>query len=96
MNRIKELRQKAGLSQKELAEAIGTERTVIAKYEAGSRRVNVDNARKMGNLFGCSMEYLLGLPEAPGLDDASAVKAYHALDDRDRQIVDLILSRYMG
>lgn len=41
-NRIKELREKAGMSQERLAEAIQTGRSQIVKLERGERRLTVD------------------------------------------------------
>ena len=94
MNRIKKLRLEESLSQKELADAIGVERTVITKFESGARGVNMNAARKLSDYFGCSIEYLLGQPEV-GLDDESVIQAYHVLSEPDKEVVDLILSRYL-
>ena len=96
MNRIRELRKCRGISQSELGEAIGLNHSTIAKYELGSRSVNIDTIRKMCDYFGCSMDYLMGQPEkAASDDDENIIAAYHALNDRDRKIVDLILRRYL-
>ena len=94
MNRIKELRRKAGLSQKELGEAIGVNHSAIARYELGNRTVSVATARRLCDVFGCSMEYLFGQPEAAALEDAAVLEAYHALSAKDRKIVDTILREY--
>ena len=95
MNRIRELREKRGITQTELGEAIGVDHSAIARYERGSRRVNVETARKLCDFFGCSIGYLLYQPEASALDDASVIEAYHALSDRDRTFVDMIFRDYL-
>lgn len=98
MNRIKQLREERSLSQKELGEAIGLQRTAIAKYESENRKLSLNVACKLCDYFGCSIDYLLGRtePAALTLDDGSVVKAYHAASDRDRKILDLILFKYLG
>ena len=95
MNRIRELRKCRGISQTELAEAIGMTHSAIARYELGSRRMNVDTIRKMCDYFGCSMDYLMGQPEQPTSDDEGILVAYRALNDRDRKIVDMIFQDYL-
>jgi transcriptional regulator with XRE-family HTH domain len=37
---VKELRKKAGLSQRELADALGREQNLVARIETGQRRVD--------------------------------------------------------
>ena len=98
MNRIKQLREERSLSQKELGEAIGLQRTAIAKYESENRKLSLNVACKLCDSFGCSIDCLLGRtePAALNLDDGSVVKAYHAASDRDRKILDLILFKYLG
>ena len=95
MNRIRQLRKSRSLSQTELAEAIGMTHSTIARYELGRRRMNVDTIRKMCDFFGCSMGYLMGQPETAASEDEAVIAAYHALNDRDRKIVDMILHDYL-
>ena len=95
MNRIRELRKSRSLSQSELAEALGLDHSTIAKYELGNRSVNIDTMRKMCDYFGCSMDYLMGQPETAASDDEGIIMAYHALNDRDRKIVDTIFQNYL-
>ena len=95
MNRIRDLREKRGITQEELAGAIGKTHSTIARYELGNRRINVDTIRRMCDYFGCSMGYLMGLPETTASDDEAVIAAYHALNDRDRKIVDLIFQDYL-
>ncbi|CAJ1226576.1 helix-turn-helix transcriptional regulator [Lactiplantibacillus xiangfangensis] len=41
-----------GLTQEELADAIGMKRTTYASIEQGYRRASVDNAKTIANYFG--------------------------------------------
>ncbi|MGG2143938.1 helix-turn-helix transcriptional regulator [Symbiopectobacterium sp. RP] len=47
MNNIKSLRKQSGMSQLELAKALGLSQGAIAHYEKGIRRLNVDNAKRI-------------------------------------------------
>lgn len=63
MNRLKELRKAAGLSQQELADALSVHQTLISQIE---REVVVPSGQLMVELadyFGVSTDYLLGRDE---------------------------------
>lgn len=60
MNRIKELRQSLNLTQKELAEKIGFNQTVIGKYERGDLEPNLETLKKLSVIFECSIDYIIG------------------------------------
>ncbi|ELQ9312183.1 helix-turn-helix transcriptional regulator [Serratia marcescens] len=47
MNRLKELRNEAGLSQAALAEAMGVSQGAIAHYEKGFRGMKADSINKL-------------------------------------------------
>ena len=44
---LKEYREKKGLSQQELAARVGLKQTTISQYESGSRRPNLQIAKKL-------------------------------------------------
>ena len=46
-NRIKELRQKLGLSQEKFALKIDMDRTYYASVEAGKRNISIKNIKKI-------------------------------------------------
>ena len=46
-NRIKELRQKQGLSQEKFALKIDMDRTYYASVEAGKRNISIKNIKKI-------------------------------------------------
>lgn len=56
--RIKELRQAAGLSQERLALEIGMDRTYLASVEAGKRNVSIINLKKIANGLNLSLSEL--------------------------------------
>lgn len=79
MNTIRELRKKKGLTQQELGEYLGVQKTAISYYESGKRQPTPDMLMKMADLFGVSVDVILGREdqpaEAPGWKDASEVTA---------------------
>lgn len=61
-NRIREARLAAGLTQVQLAEAIGSTQQAVAKWEAG-RGVPRDGFRwKLCDTLGCTLDDLFGMP----------------------------------
>lgn len=65
MNRLKELRQEKGLSQKELAKDIGVHYRTLQNWENGKAEIKQDKAQQLADHFGVSVGYLLGYEETP-------------------------------
>lgn len=57
-DRIKELRQKTGLSQEKFALKIEMDRTYFASVEAGRRNVAIVNIKKIADGLGVSLSEL--------------------------------------
>jgi len=57
-NRIRELRQQAGLSQEKFALKIGMDRTYFASVEAGKRNIAIVNIKKIADGLGVSLSEL--------------------------------------
>jgi transcriptional regulator with XRE-family HTH domain len=53
-------RIKSGLTQAEVAEQIGVTQSVFAQYETAAKAPNVYLAAKIADLFGVSLDYLMG------------------------------------
>ncbi len=58
--KIKELRLEKGITQAELAEAIGIDKSTIAKYETDDREPKVYILCKIADYFGVTLDYLAG------------------------------------
>ena len=64
MNRIKELRQKKGLSVRKAADEIGISQSMLSSYENGTRSPRDDETwGRLANYFGVSISYLMGLTD---------------------------------
>ena len=59
-NRIRELRKKGRLSQQALADQIGVFRNTISNWETGYSQISLENAKKVAEYFGVTIDYLLG------------------------------------
>lgn len=60
MNRIKYLRAEKGISQNELAKALGLTQQAISAYENGLREPDLETLQKIADFFDVSLDYLLG------------------------------------
>jgi len=58
-NRIKELRKKHGISQTELAKAVGTTKRTIYAIEVEDSDIHISLARKLATYFQCSIDDLI-------------------------------------
>ena len=62
--RVKELRTKENLTQKQLAQLLGTSISAISSYEIGVAYPPVETIRKLCMLFHVTTDYLLGLNQS--------------------------------
>lgn len=58
--RLKELRKKANLTQKDMADYFGTSQPSYQAWESGKRKPNSESLDKIANFFNVSTDYLLG------------------------------------
>ena len=62
-NRLKEIRNQAGISQRQLGKVIGRPQTLISRIEVGEilpANMSVRNLYKLAEALGCRMEDLIG------------------------------------
>ena len=63
--RIRELREKKGITQKELAAARKMTQSAIAKQESGATAIGEEGLCWYADYFGVSADYLLGRTDVP-------------------------------
>lgn len=83
-NKLKELRQQAGLTQKQLAEQLGVTKSVISFYERSERTPSPDVLRKLASVFHVSTDFLLDIDRVKRIDISG-------LDDNDIQLVSMLV-----
>ena len=63
--RLKDLREDADKSQKEIAELIGTSQSYYAQDENGKRAIPFDRMVALAKYYNVSLDYLAGLIDTP-------------------------------
>lgn len=58
--RVRELRKERGETQVQVAEAIGIAEQHYQRFERGANLPNLENAWKLADHFGVSIDYLVG------------------------------------
>lgn len=68
-NRLRELREAKGLSQKDVANRIGVTPGSVAHWELGMKNISMRNLIALSDLLDCTVDQLLGR-EPPGRTSA--------------------------
>lgn len=67
------LRKQKALSQGEIADKVGVSRDAISKYERDEMAPSVDNAKKLAQVLGVSIDFLVNEDAKEELLDSEAV-----------------------
>ena len=59
-DRLKDLREDHDLSQKKIADIIGTEQSYYSKYETGKYMIPIDKLIKLADYYDVSLDYITG------------------------------------
>lgn len=99
-NRVRELRKRAGLSQKDLAIALGLSDTSIQNYEYRKRRIPGHVLVSMADYFNVSIDYILMVTDDPirhtgsnnialvmSTDEKELLSLYRSLPERGKHAV---------
>ena len=96
---LKQLRKSKGITQEELAAAVGVERSSIGKYEGKQKEVlpSYDVLLRIAEYFGVTINYLLDVPEpavtynpdqvvdmVAKMDESTLLNLYRQLNDKGR------------
>lgn len=81
--RIKELREKQGLTQKELATFLGISDRAVGYYEKEERTPPPDMLQKIADFFDVSVDYLLGRTDLPNAYIPEEYKQKYKISKRD-------------
>lgn len=82
-NKLRELREAAGLSQEELGEKIGCSRGSISYYEKSQRVPDIIILKKASDFFNVSPAYLLGMGVKSPDPDAEIAVQYTGLSEEN-------------
>ncbi len=65
-NRIRELRNEAGISQKELAARLAVHASTLSRWEAGTQAIPDSQKQHLAEIFGVSVAFLMGWDRGNG------------------------------
>lgn len=63
--RIRDLREDADLSQREIAAYLGIQQTVYSRYERGFQIIPLEHLIRLADYYNVSTDYLLGRTQRP-------------------------------
>ncbi len=98
-DRISELRNDKGLSQKEFAKIINIPYNTYVKYERELNEPDDHVKIKIAKYFNVSVDYLIGFSDLPrpNVEDSSYIKLPHKFDkklkDEVKQYINMIILR---
>ena len=81
-DRIKQLRKQKGLTQKEMAEAVGVGVSTVAMWESGKRTPSFKLLNDLSDLFDKSIDYILGTSDddrSPKLNNAQVEQLFFSI-----------------
>ena len=99
--RLEKARDKAGMTQQALADAVGASKGAVARWEAGTREPGMAYLSKLSEALGVTTDYLLGLSDSDGSvtsinDRAMAIlKKVREQGDEQALFFETTFSRYI-
>ncbi len=72
-NKIKTIRHDNGLTQDQMAEALGVSRSTLAGWETGIRKPNTGGIMKICESFAVSFEYMCGNDDTDDFNDGHKI-----------------------
>lgn len=82
--RLREGRETLGLTQEDVAGALGIPRTSVIAFEAGRRNVTALELRRLARLYRRSVEWILGEDAEPAAVDGALYRATATLSPDDK------------
>lgn len=67
--RLKQLRKKSNMLQKDVANKLGITESAYGYYEQGRREPSNETLKQLANIFGVTTDYLLGITDDPKLTE---------------------------
>ena len=63
--RLRDLREDKEMTQEEVATILGIQQTVYSRYERGFQTIPLERLIKLADLYGTSVDYLIGRTNNP-------------------------------
>lgn len=82
---LRRFRREHDLTQKAVADAIGTKVSVYQRYERGTATPSVAIVAKIADIFDVPMDYLVGRDEVKSQPESHLLNIYRNLDEDNRR-----------
>ena len=93
MNRLRELRNRKGVRQQDIADYLSVAKSTYSYWERGTIEINNENLFRLSDYYGVSVDYLLGRAEDPTIQkDVADEDIKFALFNGDKDISDEALN----
>ena len=95
--RLKYLRDRAGLTQQELADRLNMTHGAIGNYESGKRMPRYEMLEAFADTFNCDLDFLLGKTDKQpeySLEELWIINCYKRADSDTQEAVKLMLRRF--
>lgn len=89
--KLRELRNKHGLSQREVADRLEVSPSIVSGYETGERTPSIDVLLSISYLYNCSVDYLLGKTNEQPLIQIDTSK----LNDNQIQAINVLIESFI-
>ena len=76
-SRLRERRENAELTQKEVGAYLGIDQRVYSNYETGKRQIPLDLLIKLATMYETSLDYLVGLTDEKKLNRKIKIYSHH-------------------
>lgn len=104
MNKFKDvlvyLRKRSGLTQLELAEALGLSKSMISMYERGERNPSYEMLEAIADYFNVDIDILTGRSRnrynSLSKKAVEMAEKYDLLDDRGKSVIDALIDLEMA
>ena len=97
--RLKDLLDKRGMTQRALAEKLNTTEISVSRYVSGNRTPNIETTVEIADILNVSLNDLVGIDppakERPAPDIGVLVSCYTKASEADRKVIWSLLDRYM-
>jgi transcriptional regulator with XRE-family HTH domain len=89
--RVRQARQQAGMSQEQLASAIGSEAATLSRYETARRAIPIETLERIAKALNLPVVELVGAPVAEGraslrADEREVLSTYRSMSPAFRRL----------
>ena len=89
-NKIKQLRQKANLTQEQLADKMDVSIQMVSNLERGNKSIRIENLIKLSEILNISTDYILMGKETTG-DMQVLTEQMASLSQKERKMMKLLM-----